>query len=119
MASKLVNQVKKKLAEGIEDYGAYTSPDFKEFARTFSKMVREQLKEVGGTNYEQNTGHYYVSGFFTVGEQAYYISISDVRYFDVNNILIRTAKDYKDFHGGTNHYINIEDGMFKNVEYIR
>ena len=119
MTSKLVNQVKKKLAEGIEDWGSVTSPDFKEFARTFSKMVREQLKQVSGTDYKQSTGHYYISGFFTVGEQPYYISISDVRYFNINNILIRTAKDYRDFTGGSNHYINIEDGMFKDVKYIR
>lgn len=119
MISKLVREVNKKLREGIEDWGGVTSTDFKNFARTFSKMIREQLKEVDGVNYTQNTGHYYISGFFTVNEQPYYISISDVRHFPSDNMLIRTAKDYKDFTGGTNHYIKIQDNMFKDIQYIR
>ena len=81
-------------------------------------MILEQLKDIGGTDYKQNNGHYYISGFFKVGEQPFYISISDVRHFTINNILIRTAKDYKDFTGGSNHYLTIQDGMFKDIPYM-
>ena len=114
--SKLVNEVNRRLEEGIENWGGVTSPDFKDFAKVFGKMIREQLKQIGGTDYKQNTGHYYISGFFTVGEQVYYISISDVRHFPDDKMLIRTAKDYKDFTGGTNNYLTIRDGMFEDLE---
>lgn len=118
MSSK-VNKVLNHLARGIEDEGCYTSQDFKTFAREFKSMMNEQVAKVGGTNYQQNTGHYYVSGFFTVEEQPYYISISDVRYEDVDSILIRTAKDYRDFTGGRNNFRPIEDGMLDNIERVR
>ena len=107
--NKKLQTVRNHLFRGIEDAGCYTSDDFKKFAREFKSMINEELKAVGGTDYQQSKGtHYYVSGFFKVGEQAYYISIPDVRYENPNriNLLIRTAKDYRDFTGGTNHYID-------------
>ncbi len=115
--SKKLLAVKNHLFKGIEDTGCYTSEDFKKFAREFKSMINEQLQYVGGVEYKQNVGHYYISGFFKVDEQPYYISLSDVRYCNPENInlLIRTAKDYKDFTGGTNHYIrfmDMEDNVF-------
>ena len=117
--SKKLQVVKRHLFKGIEDTGCYTSQDFKQFAREFKSMINEELKSVGGVEYKQSVGHYYISGFFKVDEQPYYISISDVRYNNPYsiNLLIRTAKDYKDFHGGNNHYINfmdLEGDIFKN-----
>ena len=106
-----VTKVLNHLNKGIENWGSVTSTDFQLFCREFKSMFISELEKVGGVDYKQNNGHYYISGFFTLGSQAYYISISDVRYFKVDNILIRTAKDYRDFTGGTNHYINIESGM--------
>ena len=116
--SKKLQTVKNHLFKGIEDTGCYTSEDFKKFSREFKSMINEELKSVGGVEYKQNVGHYYISGFFKVDEQPYYISISDVRHCYPQNInlLIRTAKDYKDFHGGNNHYINfmqLEGNIFE------
>lgn len=59
------------------------------------------------TNIKLNKGYYYCSGFFNVGDQTYYISSMDVRTSDINatgvsGIMYRTAKDRKDFIGGTN-----------------
>ena len=109
--SKKLETVKNHLFKGIEDTGCYTSEDFKKFAREFKSMINEQLQYVGGVEYKQNVGHYYISGFFKVDEQPYYISISDVRYCNPTNInlLIRTAKDYRDFTGGNNHFIKFMD----------
>ena len=117
--SRKLKAVQNHLFKGIEDTGCYASEDFKKFSREFKSMVLEQLKQINGVEYKQNTGHYYISGFFKVDEQPYYISISDVRYsYPQNvNLLIRTAKDYKDYTGGSNHYINfmdMEDNIFKN-----
>lgn len=118
--SKKVQTVLNHLRNGIEDWGGTTSRDFMNWAKEFKHMIQEQIALVGGTDYKQNTGHYYVSGFFKIGEQAYYISCDDVRYSSadhvVNTILIRTAKDYKDYTGGCNHYIRIDDNMFKEHE---
>ena len=119
MTTTKVRKVLNHLSRGIVDDGCYTSQDFKTFAREFKSMINEQIAKVGGTDYKQNVGHYYVSGFFTVNEQPYYISISDVRYFDVDSILIRTAKDYKDYTGGRNNYRTIRDNMFENIESVR
>ena len=107
-----VTKVLNHLNKGIENCGGYTGEDFRIFCREFKSMIESELKLVGATNYKQMNGHYYISGFFTLGEQVYYINISDVRYDKVDNILIRTAKDYSDFMGGTNNYINIESSMF-------
>lgn len=115
--SKKLDIVRRHLYAGIVDNGCYTSEDFKKFSREFKSMINEEIKKVGGTDYQQSKGtHYYISGFFKVGEQPYYISLSDVRYENPNRIdlLIRTAKDYKDYTGGTNHFIDFmeEDNIF-------
>ena len=72
------------------------------------------LSHLIGTNHEQNTGHYYLSGFFDVNNQSYYYSINDVRCSRSNNMLIRTAQNHKDFTGGTNHYIPLGENMLIN-----
>lgn len=113
-----VSKVLNHLTRGVEDAGCYTSEDFKVFTREFKSMVLEQLKSIGGTNYKQTNGHYYISGFFTVGSQPYYISLSDVRYSNEKSILIRKCKDYKDYRGETNHFIDIDNGMFNNIARV-
>lgn len=120
--SKKVQKVLTHLKSGIEDWGGTTSRDFMNWAKEFKHMIQEQIALVGGTDYKQNTGHYYVSGFFKVGEQCYYISCSDVRHWSydsiVNDVLIRTARDYKDFTGGRNCRVSIEDDMFRDIARV-
>ena len=120
--SKKVQTVLNHLRNGIEDWGGTTSRDFMNWAKEFKHMIQEQIALVGGTDYKQNTGHYYVSGFFKIGEQCYYISCSDIRHWSyddiVNDVLIRTAKDYKDFTGGHNCRVRIEDDMFRDIARV-
>ena len=119
MAISKVEKVRKHINAGIQDDGCYTSRDFKSLAREFKSMVIEQLKKVGGTNYQQNVGHYYLSGFFTIDKQVYYISFNIERggFVPRNDkkyrVLIRTAENYRDFTGGCNHFIQIQEDMFK------
>lgn len=121
--SKKVAKVLSHLNSGIDDCGCYTSKDFYKFAKEFKHMVVEQLSLIGGTDYKQNTGHYFVSGFFTYNNQVYYISLSDVRHFSIeqiiNDVLIRTADSYTDYKGGMNHRISIKDNMFADIERIK
>ena len=93
-----------------------TTPDFLDFVKIFKKEFTKELVSIGATNIQIGRGHFYVSGFFTVGNKPYYFSLSDVRSYNPNgghfsDLLYRTAKDYKDYTGGINHYVKIESGM--------
>jgi len=88
--------------------GSDLSQEFKSFFRKEKNRLTKILTEKGCTNIDLSYGFYYFSGFFTAPSgQVYYISCSDVRHFEYEELLIRTAKDYKDFTGGTNQYCGI------------
>ena len=54
-----------------------------------------------------NYGFYYFSGFLTAPSgQIYYFSCSDTR-GGYNRLLIRTAKHYEDWTGGSNQYCGV------------
>jgi hypothetical protein len=106
--------MKKSIAmmkKGFESSCGLT-PEFAQFFRTFKSEFTKELQTIGATNIEFSRGHFYVSGFFTTPDgQAWYFSISDVRFFPDRRLLYRTAKDYKDYTGGRNRYRDIEPGM--------
>jgi hypothetical protein len=85
--------------------GKDLSPDFKKFFQKEKKWITNTLKQKECTNIQMGYGFYYFSGFFTSPSgQAYYFSCADVRHFNYDKLLIRTARDYKDFTGGPNQY---------------
>ena len=75
-------------------------------------IVRKALKQANFTDIKFSNGHYYFSGFATKNNKAIYFSISDVRHFSPTgggaDLLIRTAKDYKDYTGGSNNYSSLK-----------
>jgi len=84
--------------------------DFKEFFRKEKNRITRNLKEMGCTDIQMSYGFYYFSGFFTSASgQVFYFSCSDVRHFGYNQLLYRTAKDYKDYSGGGNNYIEVNN----------
>lgn len=87
------------------------TPEFMTFARAFKSDLKKELESNGATDVQFSVGHFYLSGFYTVGSQAWYFSISDVRFFREAKILYRRADSYKDYTGGTNQYTKIETGM--------
>jgi hypothetical protein len=88
--------------------GSDLGQDFKDFFRKEKNRLNLILKEKGCTNFQLNYGFYYFSGFFTSPSgQVYYISCSDIRHFGYKKLLIRTAKNYSDFTGGSNQYCGI------------
>ena len=91
-----------------------TTPEFKAFFSTFKREFKKELQSIGATDIQIGKGHFFVSGFFTYKEQAYYLSIPDVR-GNTRKMLYRTAKGYKDFTGGANQYVVIESGMASNM----
>lgn len=99
--------------------GIYNSEEFNKFYKGFKKAFTTRLKRLNATDIEFSKGHFTLSGFFTVDEQAYYFCLPDVRSFNFNALLlIRTAKDYKDFVGGHNRYVLIDNIIEDNIAQI-
>jgi hypothetical protein len=83
--------------------------EWKSFYRKACSFFKKAVKEVG-TNLKMSRGHFEFSGFFTANDgRIYYISISDVRFFHEKKILIREATSYKDYTGGRNQYLKVDE----------
>ena len=109
------------LKQGFESSSTLT-PEFAQFYRTFKSEFTKELQSIGASDIQFSRGHFYVSGFYRIGNQAWYFSISDVRGMDLclnqwcmGQLLYRTAQHYKDYTGGCNQYVNFEQGMAQNM----
>lgn len=91
------------------------TPEFNNFFKTFKKEFTKELENANATNIVFSKGHFYISGFFTIGNSIYYFSMSDVRGSEFqkynHNLMYRTASSYKDYTGGSNQWVKIEEGM--------
>jgi hypothetical protein len=95
--------------------GSDLGSDFKSFFRKEKNRISKVLTQRGCTNLEMSYGFYYFSGFFTAPSgQIYYFSCSDVRHFGYDKLLIRTAKSYKDYTGGSNDYVGVDNDSLLN-----
>ena len=92
----------------VKNYsGSDLGQDFKDFFKKEKTRITKALAKMGCTKIEMGYGFYYFSGFFTSPSgQPYYFSCSDVRHFPYKQLLYRTAKDYSDYTGGSNCYID-------------
>lgn len=87
-------------------------PDFLEFSKEFKQLLTQITKELEATLLMGSPGHYYLSWFVEKMGKYVYGNTSDVRHFSNHrrdNILVRTAKDEKDFMGGQNQYTTIRE----------
>ena len=116
-----MKQIIQLLKAGFES-SCYKTPEFTSFARKFKNAIKKELATIGAELTAYSVGHFYVSGFFRIntmkGQECYYFSLSDVRgseFTSQHNMLYRTAKDEKDYTGGGNEYVRIEDGMAKKM----
>ena len=104
----------------IKDDGAYTSKEFKTFAKEFKTYLKKSLKPNQQiANF--TIGHYYLSGFIsqTNGNVIKYVYFSyDIpRSFELDfyslsfnqKVLYRTAKNDRDYIGGTNRFTKVKD----------
>ena len=99
---------------GIEfESSSGRTPEFMAFAKMYKEWFRKQCVAYGLRLISWSEGHFYCSAFVEsvkTGKMAY-MSFSDVRHFPgswATNILVRTAKDGKDYSGGANNYANLE-----------
>lgn len=93
--------------------GCYVGDDYKTFQTKYINYLRKLCDQNNWRLVNVGRNHYCFSAFIKGGtENKYvYISISDVRYFSndwYKHILIRTAKNETDYHGGFNNYTTLE-----------
>lgn len=95
------------LTQNFESSSQLTS-QFQSFHRLFKRDFTNILHSFNADKIEFSRGHFGTSGFFTHKDQVYYFSLGDVRW-NKEHMLIRTAKDYKDYTGGSNGFLNLEN----------
>lgn len=85
--------------------GIGSLPEIKELRKRL-KMIEATLTGRGCTKIELYINYYYAMGFFTSPSGSiYYLYLPDVRLKGLGeNILIRSAMNYKDYSGGMNRY---------------
>lgn len=112
---------KNKEKTGIEKWINYDfesssslTPEFAEFRKEIKKYIKNILDKNLELIMPFGSLHFAFSGFIKnkLTEKYVYFSSSDVRYWPnawYNNLLIRTAKNEKDFTGGSNDWCRLPD----------
>ena len=102
--------------------GCYTGDDYKSFQTKYINYLRSICKQNHWQLVNVGRNHYCFSAFIKSAEnKCVYVSISDVRFFTnewCNNILIRTAKNEQDYHGGFNHRTTLKELEMKAMELL-
>ena len=102
--------------------GCYTGEDYKSFQTKYINFLRSICKQNHWQLVNVGRNHYCFSAFIKSAEnKCVYLSISDVRFFTnewYNNILIRTAKNEQDYHGGFNHRTTLKELEMKAMELL-
>ena len=90
--------------------GTDLSPAFKSAFRKEKSRISKHLTSIGCTEIKIDYGFEHFSGFFTSKSgQVYYLSASTDKVGNYEQLLYRTARNYKDFSGGGNQWINRND----------
>lgn len=102
--------------------GCYTGDDYKSFQTKYINFLRSICKQNHWHLVNVGRNHYCFSAFIKSAEnKCVYVSISDVRFFTnewYSNILIRTAKNEQDYHGGFNHRTTLKELEMKAMELL-
>lgn len=102
--------------------GCYTGDDYKSFQTKYINFLRSMCKQNHWQLVNVGRNHYCFSVFIKSAEnKCIYVSISDVRFFTnewYSNILIRTAKNEQDYHGGFNHRTTLKELEMKAMELL-
>ena len=92
--------------------GCYTGDDYKSFERKYKNYLKSVCNDNGWELVKFSPNHYEFTCFIKKEDKYIYFSISDVRYFKnqwYSNILVRTAKDDRDYTGGSNQHTSLEE----------
>jgi|GEM_PF-2080612 len=96
------------------------TPQYLEFHRIFKKEFTVILKPYTEEMLIHKPNHFDISGFFKLKDgEIYYFSIGDLRW-DKGVMLIRTAENYKDYTGGSNNFIAVNEDFVTNLlKYLK
>ena len=108
------------------NFGTATSAELDAFTRAFyadmKAILKPHIKRI-----EFHKGYYEISGFFETVEHQIsktYSRVSTIYYFNTGDLrwgtkqygmLIRTAKDFKDYTGGRNQNVMYDENFAKNL----
>ena len=114
------DSIKKWLGNNFESSSGLTE-EFAAFYQDFNRHVKKLLP---GYSVKLLRGHFCANGFITnvLTSKIVYISCPDVRFFKdgwFNRLLIRTAKHDKDYTGGANYMIKLNDLKLKADELTK
>jgi len=95
------------------------TPQYLEFHRVFKRELTAILKPHTKKIEISKPNHFDVDGFFQLNDgRIFWFCIGDLRW-DKDNMLIRTAKNFKDYTGGSNGFVNLDRDFIKNLfQYI-
>ena len=100
----------RKMYDGVEFESSFiTTKQCKQFCSDFKKALQNSLG--AEYNVKVNVGHFYISGFVEKNGKFVYFNVEDLRENgnEFNSVLYRTAKNDRDFTGGTNSYSKLEN----------
>jgi hypothetical protein len=87
-----------------------------EFHKIFKKEFKELLNSYCKKIEISKPNHFDLTGFFELNNgKIYYISIGDLR-SDKDDMMIREAKNFRDYTGGSNNHINLDKNFAENLK---
>ena len=103
--------MQKLLSETQKSFESSSSrtPEYMAWHKLFRKEFGKFLKNNGAIDFLlSKPNHFDASGFFTMANnQIYYFRVEDLRW-SKDNMLIRTAKNFKDYTGGMNRFVGLK-----------
>ena len=115
---KTMEDLRNKYNNVIFESSSITTEQCKQFYNDLKKV----LKNILGSEYtiKISLGHFYISGFIEKNNKFVYFSIEDLRENgeEFSHILYRTAKDNKDYTGGTNRFCELNK-LAENISVIQ
>jgi len=97
----------KQLAEQTFESSSSRTPQYLAFHRTFKREFTNMMQPYCDEILVHKPNHFDVSGFFKLKSGAiWYFSVGDMRWD--KSLLYRTAKDFKDYTGGSNNQVDLD-----------
>ncbi len=95
--------------------GTHTTPAFDSYVRKTRNEFKKVFSDIA-SKIKIRGGHFYWSGFLTRKRDGLvvYFCVSDVRFSREQPMMVRTAKNYKDYTGGHNQWVNIDADFEEN-----
>ena len=88
---------------------SYLTDEFKSFVKDLKKYILSKLPP-GSELVNWSRGHFDASGFIKQGDKYVFFTVGDVRFRNwFDEVLIRVAAHDRDYVGGSNHYVSLDN----------